>query len=64
MGPQYKYDVTNDVIDDEGRAELYSNPRHERRIRLITTSPVNRVSKLEDFLPWIFLCDVIACMVM
>ena len=23
MGPQYKYDVTNDVIDDEGRAELY-----------------------------------------
>ena len=25
MGPQYKYDVTNDVIDDESRAELYSS---------------------------------------
>ena len=24
MGPQYKYDITNDVIDDESRAELYS----------------------------------------
>ena len=27
----------------------------------VNTSEPYRVSKLEDFLPWIFLCDVIEC---
>ena len=36
------------------------NGPSKRRV-IVYTAPLHRVSKLEDFLPWIFLCDVIEC---
>ena len=41
MGPQYKYDVTNDVIDDESRAELYY-ALFEPLVTMVTIGPVKR----------------------
>ena len=44
------------------RREFVNNNTVQRHWLFVYTK-LNRVSKLEDFLPWIFLYDVIACMV-